>query len=86
MLLTDKILNVSDQHKFFFVTFIVTSETYMAISYVLNKWLRRKDVLTTVDIRSIKFKGALFMTNLISFALAGYCFMRHNWYCEPGGE
>lgn len=73
-------------HKFFFITFIATSETYMLLSYTLNKFLRRQDSMSSLELRAVKFKGLLFLVNLISFALAGLFFMRHNTHCEAGGE
>ena len=75
-----------EKHKNFFVTFIATSELYMLLSYLLNRYMRRQNILSTVEERSVKYKGRLFLTNLISFGLAGYCFMRHNSHCEAGGE
>lgn len=58
----------------------------MLLSYVLNRYLRRHDAMSTLELRAVKFKGILFLINLISFALAGLCFLRHNTHCEPGGK
>lgn len=79
-------LDFLESHKFFFITFIATSETYMLLSYLLNKFYRRQDLMSTAELRAVQFKGILFLINLVSFACAGLCFVRHNSHCEPGGE
>ncbi|XP_055713402.1 post-GPI attachment to proteins factor 2 [Phlebotomus papatasi] len=71
-------------HKFCFITFIATSELYMLVSYIMNINLRRGDSLTKLEDKSIRFKGYLCLINIVSFSLAGYFFLRHNSYCEPG--
>lgn len=73
-------------HKASFCTFIVTSEIYMILAYFLNKNGRRLPLGTKEELKSISFKKGLMMTNVLSFAFAGFCFMRHNAKCEPGGE
>lgn len=44
------------------------------------------DTITRIEEKSLRLKRNLFVTNVISFTLAGYFFMRHNSYCEPGGK
>lgn len=73
-----------DLHRNAFITFIVCSEFYMLISYFLNK-NGRKLALLAIEEKSLRYKRNLFIINLISFLLAGYCFLRHNDLCEPGG-
>ncbi|XP_037928459.1 post-GPI attachment to proteins factor 2-like [Teleopsis dalmanni] len=70
-------------HRNAFVTFIACSELYMLITYILNRNGRR-DALLPHENKSNKWKGYLFIINLTTFLLAGYCFIRHNSYCEPG--
>lgn len=68
------------------MTFICTSELYMLISSILLKNGRAtKTVMTKVEVRSLKYKIYLTVFNMTSFAIAGYCFLRHNAYCESGG-
>lgn len=73
-----------DTHKFCFILFIATSEIYMLVSYLLNKSGRKMSTLTDQENLALRFKRNLFMVNIVSFAVAGYCFRRHNEYCEPG--
>lgn len=74
-----------EMHRNSFITFIACSELYMLITYFLHK-NGRKQALMELEEKSIKFKFYLFLTNLVAFALAGYCFLRHNAQCEPGGK
>lgn len=71
-------------HKTSFVVFIVTSELYMLISYFINKNARKLDDFTLNEIKSLKWKGNLFVINLLAFIIALGCFIRHNSHCEPG--
>jgi len=58
----------------------------MIISSVLLKKGRiTKTLMTKLEVRSLKYKICLTAFNVISFAIAGYCFLRHNAYCESGG-
>lgn len=41
--------------------------------------------MTKLEMRSLKYKIYFTAFNIISFAIAGYCFLRHNAYCESGG-
>ncbi|XP_055839845.1 post-GPI attachment to proteins factor 2-like [Episyrphus balteatus] len=71
-------------HKICFLIFIATSEVYMLISYFLNEDGKRIKRLNIQERLARRTKGNLFVINLIAFVLAGYCFRRHNDYCEPG--
>lgn len=71
-------------HRNCFVTFIATSEVYMLLTYFLNKNARKTLDLTWMERKSLRFKRDLFILNVVCFALAGYFFVRHNDYCEPG--
>ncbi|KAL5279368.1 PGAP2.2 family protein [Megaselia abdita] len=71
-------------HKVSFCIFIFTSEIYMIVVYFLSKNGRRLPLATKEEIRSIRFKKALVIVNVLAFALAGFCFMRHNTRCEAG--
>jgi len=73
-------------HEKSFVTFICASELNMLISSILMKKGRiTKTVMTKLEIRSLKYKIYFTVFNMTSFAIAGYCFLRHNAYCESGG-
>uniref|UniRef100_U5ENP0 Putative fgf receptor activating protein n=1 Tax=Corethrella appendiculata TaxID=1370023 RepID=U5ENP0_9DIPT len=71
-------------HKKCFVTFIVTSEIYMLISYLLNRDTRTIETTSSNELKSIRYKRNLFIVNLSSIALAAYFFWRHNQLCEVG--
>ncbi|CAO1366781.1 unnamed protein product [Diamesa tonsa] len=71
-------------HKNCFCTFILASEIYMAMSYYLNKIAKRSKEMTSLEVKSLKMKRNLFITNLSSILLAAYFFVRHNERCEPG--
>lgn len=71
-------------HRNFFVVFIATSEVYMTLSYLLNKNARKVPEMTKIEMKSLKFKRNLLLLNVTCFAIAGYLYMRHNNYCEPG--
>lgn len=71
-------------HKNCFCTFILASEIYMAMSYYLNKKAKRSKEMTSLEVKSLKMKRNLFITNLSSILLAAYFFVRHNERCEPG--
>lgn len=73
-------------HKASFCIFIFSSEIYMILVYFLNKNGRRLPLGTKEELKSISFKKGLMIINVLAFALAGICFMRHNTRCEPGGE
>lgn len=75
-----------DNHANSFTVFIIASETYMMLSYWLNKSNRKIDALTKIEMRSLRLKKYLFATNVISMALAVYSFLRHNQKCESGGK
>lgn len=74
-------------HKTCFITFVATSECYMCMTYFLNKnALKNLGQLPRMQQVSLTLKRNLFAINVTSFFCAGYCFMRHNSRCEPGGE
>lgn len=59
----------------------------MLISYILNRHSRTSlDAATSAERKSLHFKRIFLSVNIISFWLAGYFFLRHNWYCEAGGR
>ncbi|XP_068141534.1 post-GPI attachment to proteins factor 2 [Drosophila tropicalis] len=70
-------------HRNSFVVFIACSESYMLISYLLNR-NARKVVLLPHEEKSLRYKRNLFLINVLAFGLAGYCFLRHNAHCEAG--
>lgn len=73
-------------HEKSFVTFICASELNMLISSILLKKGRlTKTVMTKSEVRSLKCKIYFTFVNMVSFGIAGYCFLRHNAYCESGG-
>lgn len=77
---------VSGIHEKSFITFMCSSELYMLMSTVLlHKGRVTKTLMTNLEVRSLKYKKYLTAINMISFAIAGYCFLRHNAYCESGG-
>lgn len=59
----------------------------MMVSYFINKNARKiNDDFTRTELKSLRFKRNLCAINILSFAFAGYFFVRHNNYCETGGE
>lgn len=80
------ILTLIEVHKNCFCSFIVVSESYMLLSYYLNKNCRRELSLTQSESKSVNLKRNLFIINLTSIALAAYFFVRHNDRCEGGSE
>lgn len=54
-------------------------------SLLLKKGRITKTIMTKVEAKSLKYKIYLTAFNILSFAIAGYCFLRHNAYCESGG-
>lgn len=79
--------SVTEIHKTCFITFIATSECYMCMTYFLYKnGLRSTGKLSRTQETSLTLKRNLFVINVVSFFCAGYCFVRHNDRCEPGGK
>jgi len=69
-------------HEKCFMTFMITSELYMALTcYLMKK--KRMIPPSNVESRSLRYKIQLIVINMTSFAAAGYFFIRHNRYCEP---
>ncbi|XP_025412546.1 post-GPI attachment to proteins factor 2 isoform X2 [Sipha flava] len=72
-------------HEKSFGCFICSSELNMLISSILLKEGRMtKTVMTKLEVHSLKCKIYCTIFNMISFTIAGYCFLRHNAYCESG--
>ncbi|GLH10711.1 Post-GPI attachment to proteins factor 2 [Gryllus bimaculatus] len=64
------------------VVFVASSQAHM----VLAVWLQacgRGHPPRPTEARALRFKRKLMAADLAAFGLAGYCFCRHNWYCEP---
>lgn len=59
----------------------------MSTSYLVNKYARKTpNNYSKIEKKSLIYKRNLFFINLLCFALAGYFFVRHNNFCEPGGN
>ncbi|XP_067009853.1 post-GPI attachment to proteins factor 2 [Anabrus simplex] len=69
-------------HEKCFITFMITSELYMMLTCYLLRSMRRTPP-DNIEARSLRVKYKLLIINVISFALAAYFFLRHNWHCEP---
>ncbi|KAH8251790.1 hypothetical protein KR038_008597 [Drosophila bunnanda] len=70
-------------HRNAFLIFIACSESYMLISYLLYRNAEGAGLLP-LEAKSLKYKRNLFLVNVVSFGLAGYCYVRHNSHCEKG--
>ncbi|KAH8242739.1 hypothetical protein KR032_001591, partial [Drosophila birchii] len=70
-------------HRNAFIAFIACSESHMLISYLLYRNAPGAGLLP-LEAKSLRYKRNLFLVNIVSFGLAGYCFIRHDSYCEPG--
>lgn len=79
------IIVVSAIHEKCFMTFMLTSELYMVMTCILLSRFRAQPP-NNVESKSLRLKYQLLAINMVSFALAGYFFIRHNLYCEPGGK
>lgn len=66
------------------MTFIATSEVYMLLSFAMHKRRALNDGLSPRELKAVRLKGLLCLVNIVSFACAGFCFVRHNRHCEPG--
>lgn len=51
--------------------------------YLLSR--ERKKPPDNVESRALRYKYQLIAINMVSFAAAGYFFIRHNRHCEPYG-
>ncbi|XP_076058158.1 acyltransferase PGAP2-like isoform X4 [Oratosquilla oratoria] len=72
-----------DLHKVFFVVFMVCSECYMLLTFLLLR--DQKFRLTShLERQAFNIKRNLMKANIVSFFVALYFFYRHNTYCEPG--
>ena len=56
----------------------------MLLSCTIVHVTRKTDELAKIELKSQRYKKRLFLVNLLCMILAGYFFMRHNSYCEPG--
>ncbi|VVC89853.1 post-GPI attachment to proteins factor 2 [Leptidea sinapis] len=70
-------------HEKCFKTFIGTSIFYMLFTCVMMTKCRRRPIALPEELLSLKLKWRTFFTNVVSFALAAYFFLRHNSHCEP---
>ncbi len=52
----------------------------MIFKYTRNNFIDKRETL------SARLKNRLLVINVASFLIAGYFFVRHNDYCEPGGK
>lgn len=68
------------------MTFMVTSELYMILTCLMLKYSIKSTAIDKFDRYSIRMKTRLLILNVLSFTIAGYFFIRHNEYCEPGSE
>ncbi|XP_067120190.1 post-GPI attachment to proteins factor 2 [Centruroides vittatus] len=70
-------------HEKFFVTFMLSSLTYMLLLCLLPR-IASKVKIAPMEAKSLNVKTYLGMVNVIFFLMALYFFFRHNWYCEGG--
>lgn len=68
-------------HKLFFITFLLTSTIYMALSIYLLR--HRITPPSALEVKSGRYKLRLFVTTLLAVVGAVCFFARHNNYCEP---
>lgn len=68
-------------HKVSFITFIVASELYMLLAWLLNKRCRRHQ-RNIAETKSLKWKKRLVLFNISCIVTATYFFIRHNMWCE----
>lgn len=68
-------------HKLFFITFLLTSTIYMALSIYLLR--HRITPPSALEVKSGRYKLRLFVTTLLAVVGAVGFFARHNNYCEP---
>lgn len=70
-------------HKTGFITFIVGSLVHMMFTCKL--WYTiKKQPQSAEEMTSYRYKVRLFLFSICCCLLAGYCFWRHNKYCEDG--
>ncbi|XP_065215616.1 post-GPI attachment to proteins factor 2-like isoform X2 [Planococcus citri] len=71
-------------HEKCFITFMASSELYMLLTCILFRYHRKTNTMDKFEAFSLRMKTRLLIVNAISFSTAGYFFLRHNKYCEPG--
>lgn len=65
---------------------MATSELYMLLTCIILKYYRKNAAMDKFEVFSLRMKTRLLIVNAISFTTAGYFFLRHNKYCEPGSK
>lgn len=65
---------------------MVTSELYMLLTCLMHKYATNSTAIDKYTRFSIYSKIRLLIVNALSFIAAGYFFIRHNDYCEPGSK
>ncbi|XKL63823.1 hypothetical protein PGB90_006187 [Kerria lacca] len=71
-------------HEKCFIIFVVSSQLYMLLTCLALKFARKNNTLDKSEVYSTHIKLRLLIINFLSFIIAGYFFVRHNNYCEPG--
>lgn len=66
--------------------FVAASQMYMLLTFLIHKNASKSNPLEKLEVFSLRMKIWLLIINALSFVLAIYCFLRHHFYCEPGGE
>ncbi|KAL7645571.1 UNVERIFIED_CONTAM: hypothetical protein RMT77_003957 [Armadillidium vulgare] len=72
-----------DLHKVFFITFMLCSELYMILTYLLMKD-NTQFLAKPLERLAFRKKKQLMSFNIFCFFFALYFFYRHNAYCETG--
>lgn len=58
----------------------------MLLTCLALKFARKNNTLDKSEVYSTHIKLRLLIINFLSFIIAGYFFVRHNNYCEPGSK
>jgi len=72
-----------DVHEKSFIVFMLCAMLFMLLWCMLFR-LTASQPLTNEEYFLFRRNLCTMSFNCCSFALAVYCFFRHNWYCEPG--
>jgi hypothetical protein len=67
-----------------FIAFAIAA-FFHQIFMLLGQHLIRKPFVQPLEEYSFRWRIACFLANQVVFAIAVFVFVRHNWYCEPGG-